>query len=189
MTKFKIHAPDSAPEASRLLLKQIEDGFGFVPNLFGALAESRATLEGYLKLDATFRDSSLSRVEQQVVILTASFENGCEYCMSAHTATAKEAKVTGDVLAALRGGGELPNERLNALRTFTRTVVRERGWASEQDLQSFLDAGFTRGQVLEVILGVALKTLSNYANHVVHPPLDAAFEESAWQRPKEVGTR
>ena len=83
---------------------------------------------------------------------------------------------------ALRDGGVLSDLRLDALATFVRQVVRQRGWVEHANIEAFIDAGFTRAQVLEVVLGVAQKTLSNYANHLMKTPLDAAFESERWQR-------
>ncbi len=183
MPKFTVHDPTSAPEPSRSILEQSRKALGFVPNLYGVLAESPAVLKGYTSLSAIFEGGSLSATERQVVLLTASFENGCDYCMSAHTAIARMQRVPTGVVAAIRGGAPIQDRKLEALREFTRELVRQRGWVAEEKVQTFLDAGYTRAQVLEVILGVGLKTISNYANHLAGTPLDAAFKSHAWTRP------
>lgn len=91
-------------------------------------------------------------------------------------------KVADATLSALRNGEPLPNPKLNALALFTEAVVRERGWvADSQELKIFFAAGYTQQHALEVVLGVAMKTLSNYANHLTDTPLDAAFAGEAWQ--------
>ena len=182
MSGFTLHTRESAPEGSRLTLSGAEKNFGFVPNLLGIFAESPAALKGYLALAGQIEQSSFTATEAQVVLLSASFENDCTYCVAGHSAIALGQGVPADVVAALRDGTPLP-ARLEALRYFTRSVVRKRGHLEPGELETFLAAGFTKGQVLEVILGVAMKTLSNYTNHITETPLDAAFQDHAWSKP------
>ena len=181
MTDFSIHTTETAPEASRPILEGARKSFGFVPNLLGKLAEAPAALEGYLALTGLVARTSFSPAEQQVVLIAASVENGCEYCVAAHSTIAAMHKVPEDVIAALRANSAIPDPRLEALRQFTATLVEKRGHASDQEVQDFLAAGFTRAQVLEVVLGIAMKTLSNYANHLIDTPVDAAFAPRAWE--------
>ncbi len=186
MSIFSIHGEQTAPEASRPILEGAKAKYGFLPNLLGGLAESPAALEALVTLSDIFDKSSLTPAERQVVILTTSAENRCEYCVAAHSTVAAMLKVPGDVIEALRDGRPINDERLEALRNFTETVVRKRGWADEDDVQAFLAAGFDRAQVLDVVLGVAFKTLLNYANHLIETPVDAAFAPRAWTA-REVG--
>jgi alkylhydroperoxidase family enzyme len=116
------------------------------------------------------------------VTISASIENGCTYCVAGHTTIGQMRKVDGAVLDALRDSTRLPDPKLEALRDFTLAVVRERGWVSEQGQQAFLDAGYSSAQALEVVLGVTMKTLSNYTNHLAETPLDPAFEANAWRQ-------
>jgi uncharacterized peroxidase-related enzyme len=179
---FPIHTLESAPNASQDALAAANARFGMIPNLLGILAESPAALNGYLTIAGLFEESTLSPAERQVVLLTVSIENGCEYCVAAHSTGARRQGLASGAIAALRQGATLPDARLQALRRFTQTVVRNRGWA-ETDAQQFLAAGFTQAQVLEVVLGVTQKTLSNYVNHLAHTPLDAAFAAERWSKP------
>lgn len=181
MNPFVVHSQETAPEASRFALAGAQSKFGFVPNLIGMLADSPATVGGYLGLGEQFEKSSFTPAERQVVLLAVSFENGCDYCMAAHTVVAGMSRVPAAAIEALRSGEPLPDARLEALAGFTRAVVRERGRVSERELAAFLAAGFTRAQVLEVVLGVAMKTLSNYANHIARTPLDPAFAAARWE--------
>jgi uncharacterized peroxidase-related enzyme len=181
--KFPLHTRNSAPEASKPLLAQVESAFGFVPNLTATLAESPAALAGYLQLSATIQEhSALSPQEQQIVMLAVSEANGCDYCMAAHSLIAGMTQVPDETVAALRACGDLPDPIENALAKFARAVVEQRGWISEEEQETFLAAGFTRQQALDVVSIVALKTLSNYANHLAHTPLDAAFEPHRWTK-------
>lgn len=186
MMNFTTHTPDKAPEASRPLLEEAKKSLGFVPNLFAGLAESPTSLQAYTTLSDLFSRSRLSPVEQQVVALAASIENECEYCVSVHSVIAKDtAKVPAAIIEALRTGGRLPDAKLDVLANFTRIVVRKRGWVDEATVKAFLAAGYDRAQLLDVILGVSMKTLSNYANHIMRPTLDKQFESGRWTRTRK----
>ncbi|MGK7295011.1 MAG: carboxymuconolactone decarboxylase family protein [Candidatus Wenzhouxiangella sp. M2_3B_020] len=168
---------DSAPEEARNLLEQAEKNYGFVPNILGVMANAPALLEGYMTLNGIFEKTSFSTAEKQIVLLGAATENECDYCTAAHTAIAKMQDVDEAVLQAVQKGEKIPDERLDALFRFTRVMVEKRGHPSGDDLRAFFDAGFSEAQVQEVILGVGLKTLSNYNNHVAETPVDEQFTD------------
>lgn len=182
MGRFDLHTHDSAPEDSKPLLKGLEEVFGFVPNLSAVLAESPPTLKAYMTLSGIFDESSFTPAERQVVILAINEYNECHYCVAAHSVIADMQGVPVEMVDAIREGSPIPDPRLEALRDFTRKIVDRRGWVDESDIEAFLAAGFDRHQVLEVILGVAMKTISNYANHVAETPLDDAFAGRAWKK-------
>jgi uncharacterized peroxidase-related enzyme len=182
MTDFPVHDTDSAPEAARPLLEASQAQFGMIPNLHGVMAGSPQLLGAYQHLHEAFTKTALSTVEQNVVWLAINVENRCHYCVPAHTAIAHSMDVPRDVIEALREERPLEDERLEALRHFTLTVLRERGHIDEAALQAFLDAGFEQRHVLDVILGVSQKVMSNYLNHIAATPVDAPFEKFAWGR-------
>ncbi|WP_430431570.1 carboxymuconolactone decarboxylase family protein [Oceanicaulis sp.] len=184
MTEFNLYDETNAPEAARSILNTAKGAFGFVPNLLGTLAESPAAAEAYLTLAGIVDKTSLSPAERQIVLLTVSYENTCHYCMAAHSTLAGGAGVDAATLDALRSGAALPDARQDALAQFARTLVQERGYASEADIKAFLDAGFTKANIFDVITATALKTISNYANHVAETPVDEAFEPQSWTRPE-----
>lgn len=181
--KYPIHSFDSAPEGAKEALSSAKKAFGFVPNLLGTMAEAPALLKAYLAVGALFDETSLSSTERQVVMLATSYENGCEYCVSAHTAISAMQKVPEAVVQAIRGGTPVPDPKLEALRRLTVSVVTTHGWPGEAELAAFHAAGYRSAQVLEVILGVGFKTLSNYVNHIAETPLDDAFAGTAWKKP------
>jgi uncharacterized peroxidase-related enzyme len=183
MSSFAVHTETTAPEASKEALAGVRQALGFAPNLMGVLAGAPGALEGYLTLSRLFESSSLTPVERNVVLLSVSFENGCDYCMAAHTGVAKMQGVPEDFISALRDGSPIKDAKLQALRAFTASITRQRANLPESGVDGFLAAGFTQRQVLEVILGVTQKTLSNYVNHLAHTPLDAAFAPLKWSRP------
>ena len=181
MADFTIHTKDSAPEASQDLLEIAQAKYGFIPNLMGEMAEAPSLLKAYLEVGEALEASSLTAQEQQVVILTVSYLNECSYCMTAHSAVAKMVGLPDDEIDALREGQPMSDANLEALRTFTGILVEKRGWASDEDIAAFLTAGYTRAQVLEVILGIAFKTMSNFTNHVADTPIDKQFAPFTWE--------
>ncbi len=179
---YTVHTPETAPAGARETLTAAMKSFGFVPNLLGVMAEAPALVKAYTTLSRIFEETSFSPAERQVVLLTVSYENGCAYCVAAHSVIAGMQKVPADVVGAIRDGKPIADARLQALRRFTAAVVKMRGWPSEGDTKAFLHAGYAKAQVLEVILGVGMKILSNYTNHVAETPLDAAFAHAAWSK-------
>ncbi len=180
MSKFNVHTKATVSTESAELLGKAEKAYGFIPNLLGVLAESPAALKAYLTVGQIFDESSFSPTERQVVILAASRFNECHYCVAAHSAVAELQKVPAQVIDAIRDDRPIADNKLEALRVFTTAVVEKRGWASDADIAQFRTAGYTRAQVLEVIVGVSFKTLSNYVNHIADTPLDDAFAARAW---------
>ena len=171
----------NAPEAAREVLGQAKKNYGLIPNLLGNMANAPALLKAYLSVGALFDQTSLSPTERQVVLLTVSAENGCGYCVAAHTTIAGMQKVPQDVVKAIRENEQISDPKLEALRTYTREVVEQRGWPSAAAIQRFEAAGYTSAQALEVVLGVGMKTLSNYTNHIARTPLDPQFAAAAWE--------
>jgi uncharacterized peroxidase-related enzyme len=187
MTKFTVHTAESAPAASRPLLESIGRGFGFVPNLFGVFAESPAALRGALAIFEAFSMSSLLPADQQFIMLAASEANDCEYCVAAHSTLAKRmAQVDAALVDAVRRRAPLADAKLDALVTFTRKVVEQRGVLADPEVAAFLDAGYTRAQVIEVLLGVGMKTFNNYVDHIAHTPLNDQFKAEAWQPKRKI---
>lgn len=174
---FTIYSTDNAPEESKPLLNAAKENFGFVPNLLGEFAESPATLEGYLTLNEIVGKTDFSPKEQQLAILAVSIENKCHYCSAIHSTILKnQLDVDESIVEAVRNGEPLVNEKLNALVTFVRKLVSQRGFVDEADIQAFVDAGYTKRHVLELNLIIALKTISNYTNHLANTPLDEPFQ-------------
>lgn len=181
MTEFTIHTIESAPAEARGSLEAARQKFGFLPNLLGELAAAPSALKGYLALGELLSQSSLGPIEQQIVLMAASLENSCNYCVAAHSAGLKASGVANDQIDAVRGGRPFADAKLEALRAFTTAVVGRRGAVTDAELQQFLGAGYAREQVFDVLLGVAMKTLSNYTNHIAHTPLDRPLKAFEWE--------
>lgn len=184
MTNCKIHCEMSAPAAATELLKKAKEKYGFVPNLLGAMAEAPALLKAYMTLSGIFEETSFNATERQIVLLAVSFANTCTYCMAAHTAIAGMQNVPSEVVQALRDNKPIADKKLESLRRLTVSIVETRGYPAETAVKNFLDDGYTQGQLLEVVLGVGLKTMSNYTNHIAKIPLDEAFKMAEWKTAK-----
>lgn len=183
MHGFTRHTPDTAPEPAGAALAAIRKAWGFVPNLHATLAEAPTVLQGYDTLFALAGKGTLSPAEQQVVFITTSRIHECEYCVSGHSVLAANAKLDAAAIEALREGKPLADARLEALHRFAAAVVERRGALPEAEVAAFLEAGYTRAQVLEVVTIVAAKVISNYVNHLVGTPLDAFMAKTAWVAP------
>ena len=182
MTKLKIHDIESAPEASQPMLKELKSKLGMIANLHGVLAESPQILEAYNKLHELFVDSSFNAEELTVVWQTINVEPNCVYCVPAHTGIAGMMKVNPLVTEALRNQTELPGKKLQVLHETTLSIVRNRGYISDSEVEEFYAAGYTNRQLLEIILGLSQKVISNYVNHIAETPVDAPFQKFAWTK-------
>ena len=166
----------SAPEASRPMLEKVKKSLGFMPNLMAIFANNPTVLEGYLALGAVFEKGSFTPRERQIILLAASLENNGNYCAAAHSQIAQSLLHTpAEVIAAVHNNAPVPDAKLNALVSLVRELVRERGYAKEKTIQKFLAEGYKKEQVMELLLGIALKTISNYLEHISPTPLDHAF--------------
>ena len=182
MTDFTLHDETTAPDDSKPLLAKSQKAFGMVPGLHAVMAEAPGLLDAYQQVHELFLNSSFDKDETTVVWQTVNVENNCHYCVPAHTGIAKAMGVDDAITEALRNETSLPNARLEALRDFTLSVVRDRGNVDDAKVQAFLDAGFTRRNILEVVLGYSQKVMSNYTNHLAQTPVDKPFQKFAWQK-------
>lgn len=182
MTEFKKHTVESAPEQSKPMLEGALKQMGAIPGLYAVMAESPETLSAYKELHQFFTSTSFDAEELTVVWQTINVEHECHYCVPAHTAIAHSMNVDLAITDALRNQTPMPTEKLQALHVFTKAMVAERGNVSKQQLEAFFSAGYSQKQVLEVILGLSQKVISNYVNHVAETPVDPMFEPFAWSK-------
>jgi uncharacterized peroxidase-related enzyme len=185
MAQFQIHTPETASPEGKEVLERAQKRYGFVPNLIGGMVEAPAAADAYMAMGDLLGKTSLTPSERHVAWFTANFEHGCDYCMAAHSAIATAEKIPADVIESARSGKPYADAKLEALRAFTLQVVRERGWVNDGAVDAFLEAGFTKQNVLEVVLVVAHKVLSNYTNHIVGTPVDQGFKPFTWEAPRQ----
>lgn len=173
--------PDQAPEPARTALAEVRKRYGFIPNLYRVFANAPIALDAYLAVSDGFQRGTLSALKRNVVLLAVSRENGCRYCVAVHSTVADMQQDSTLVTDAIRNGRPIDDPKLEALRRLAQALVRDRGHVSELEIEDFLAAGYKPAQVLEVLVGVQLKTLSNYVNHLASTPLDDVFAKRAWE--------
>ena len=169
MTDFTFYTTENASAPVKKIFGGIQQAYGFIPNLFAYMAEAPVTVEAYLALNDFVSKTSLTPAQQQTALLTASVENGCGFCTVAHTAIGKMKSASEQSLQAICSHNEITDPKDRALVNFTQSIMRKRGRLEESEIQAFLAAGFTKQQIFEVILIVAIKTLSNYSNLLTKP--------------------
>ncbi len=175
MSEFTVHTLETAPQASRPLLQNAEKQLKFIPNLMAVMAESPVTLEAYQTLTTLFDKTVFTITERQLVLLSISRYRNCTYCLAAHGTIAKMQKIPTEIIDAVYYNQPLADSKLEVLRSFTRTVLEVDGWADPSTLQAFYQAGYQKQHVLEVVLAISFKTLSNYVNHISNTPIDTVF--------------
>ena len=174
----------SADERRKPILEDVIKKNGQVPNMYANMINSPGVLETYLHGYNAFRtESGFTPVEQEVVFLTISYENSCDYCMAAHSFIAdKMSKVPEDVTNAIREGRKIEDSKLHALSVFTKEIFQTRGRPSAEAVNHFLQAGYDERKILEIVLALAVKTLSNYSNHLFSTEVDPMFQARSWTR-------
>tara|TARA_R110002167_G_scaffold272029_3_gene478547 strand:+ start:1859 stop:2413 length:555 start_codon:yes stop_codon:yes gene_type:complete len=182
MTNITLHTIDSAPEESKPLLEASLKANGMIPNLHAVLANSPALFEAYQKLHELFTNSSFNAEELTVVWQGINVEHECHYCVPAHTGIANAMKVNPALTEALRNSEPMPTPKLQALLDTTLSIVRNRGHISKTELTHFYAAGFGERHLLEIILGLSQKIISNYTNHIAETPIDKPFTKFAWEK-------
>ena len=187
LTTLNMLTPDTAPAASQAILETTKAQLGMVPNLYAEMAHSPGLINTYrLGYDSFRSESGFNKTEQEIVLLAISRFHECTYCVAVHSVIADRNKIPVEITEAIRLGNAIPDARLQALNGFTTTMLATRGRPSPLNLEQFLAAGYSEKLVLEIILAIAVKTISNYTNHIFDTPLDEGFSHRAWTPPQEI---
>lgn len=182
MSRLPLQTVESAPEASRPLLQKSQAANGFLPNLVASLANAPVALETYLTVGEINSRSGLTLAEREIVQITAAAVHGCGFCVAGHTAVAlKKAQLPAALVDEVRAQRPLSDARLDAVATFTRDVIATRGAVSDEALAAFKAAGYSDAGALEVVLGVSLATLCNFANNLARNELNPQLEAYRWE--------
>jgi uncharacterized peroxidase-related enzyme len=182
MSRLPLHTVESAPEASRPFLERSLAANGFLPNLVASLANAPTALETYLTVGEIHGRSGLTLAEREAIQITAAAIHGCGFCVAGHTAAAlKKAKLDPAVVDAVRAGHASGDARLDAVTTFAREVIATRGAVPDAALAAFRAAGFSDANALEVVLGVSLATLCNFANNLAQNELNPQLAAYRWE--------
>lgn len=171
----RIHTPasiETSPTASQPLLEAVKKQLGSVPNLFRMVGNTPAGLEGYLGLNAALGKGALDLKTRNRIALTVAQENGCDYCLSAHTYLGRTMARLDDGEMALNRDATSSDPKAAAAVRFAAQVVRARGHIADTDLADVKAAGFGDAEILEIVLHVALNTLTNYVNTVAGTDID-----------------
>ena len=173
---------NEAKAPAKKILENVQSKMGAVPNLFKIMANNPSLLKAYTASDETFRaHSGFSSQEQEVILLSVAIYNECKYCVAAHSFIAKnQSGVPQNVLEALRNQQQLPNDKLEALSKFAKSVAKERGYPSDEASANLKQAGYSDENIAGVITAVGMKTMSNYINHIAETEVDEMFSEFKW---------
>lgn len=182
MSRLTLRTIEDAPEEAKERLAAAQKNNGYLPNLLRVLANAPVALETYQTVSAINAKASLGLPEREAVQITAAATHGCGFCVAGHTAIAeKKAGLDREVIDALRGRDTVADARLDAVARFTEAVIASRGAVADSDLAAFKAAGFDDRAALEVVLGVSLATLCNFANNLGQPPLNPQLEAYRWE--------
>lgn len=180
MANYPVHTIASAPAKSKPALEQLHKAFGVLPNLPAVIANSPKLINSLVSMFQQVHSPGLTEAENQIVLLTDAVTNSSQYAVAFHTALALQQGVSSEDVDAIRERRVPQNSRFAALSKLARTLIEKRGHLNEQELDSFIAAGFTKEQVFEVIAIVAASTITNYAGTIANPPLEDPFREHAW---------
>jgi len=184
MSRIPLRTLENAPENAKVGVEAAQKANGFLPNLIGLLANAPVALETYQTVSGINARSGLTLAEREAVQITAAATHGCGFCVAGHTAVAyKKAGLDEATVNALRDGTHGPNARLNAVADFTRAVIHNRGRVENSELAAFKAVGFDDANALEVVLGVSLATLCNFANNLGQPEINPQLQPYAWHGP------
>jgi AhpD family alkylhydroperoxidase len=176
---FTVHTTESAPAAARRSMTAAISHNGFLPTAVAQMATSPQLLDGFLKMSAAFDGTTLDPFAREVVIMTMATRNGCHLCVAMHTARLAKLGADEGLIAALRAGSALADERMDAIRVFTLRVLETTGDVGDDALKAFLAQGFTEQNALEVVLGIGAYTMSTLANRLTGAPIDEPLRQFA----------
>ena len=181
MPNYPVHTIASAPEGSKPALEQLKKAFGVLPNLPAVIANSPKLINSLVGLFGQVHSPGLSEAENQIVLLTDAVTNSSTYAVAFHTALALQQGISSEETTAIRERRLPTDKRFAALSALAKGLIEKRGHLSEKELDSFIAAGFTKEQILEVIVIVAASTITNYTGTIANPPLEDPFRQHAWR--------
>lgn len=179
---YKIYDLNTASEAAKPILSEVQTHYQFIPNALGAMVESPETVQGYLTLDGLVQQNSLDEIQRHIVFLTISREYNCSYCVAAHTAFAQMAKVEPEYIQQLRENKPVSDPKLDSLQQFTARMVQTGCNVTADEIQQFLDSGYTKQHILDIIMMISNKLIAVFANRVMGTDLDEALQPAKWNK-------
>jgi AhpD family alkylhydroperoxidase len=176
---FPDHTLDSAPPEARRTMAATVKHLGFLPAATARMATSPQLLDGFARMNALFEATTLDPLSREVLVLTMATRNGCHLCVALHTARLHELDADPEIIAALRAQTPLVDARLEAIRLFVLRVLATAGDVDDESMGSFLSAGYTPRNALEVVLGIGAYTTSTFANRMTKAPVDGSLLQYA----------
>lgn len=170
MSRFNVPTKEEVSKNNQAIFNQLESNLGFVPNLYASYAHSENALGDYLTLSN--RKTSLTSKEKEIVNLIVSQVNNCAYCLAAHTAIGKMNGFTDDQIIEIREGSISWNEKYDALAKFVLSASKNRSKASTESIENFYEAGYTKANLVDTIILIGDKTISNYLHGSTNVPID-----------------
>ena len=167
---FEVPTLDKVSEKNKSILSQMNEKLGFIPNIYATYALSENALERY----TTFANgkTSLNNKEKEVVNLVVSQANGCTYCLAAHTAIGKMNGFTDEQIISIRKGDASFNPKFNALVKATKDIIENRGKVDESSISGFFEAGYTQENLVDLVVGIGEKTITNFLHNITDIPID-----------------
>ena len=181
MHQYRTHTLESAPEKSRPALQGLKQAVGLIPNLAATMAKLPTLVNGFVGAFGNFHSGSFSGPQKQVLLLTNAVTNTCAWAVAFHSTLALKEGVDAADVGAIRESRLPKDATFAALSGFTRALIEKRGHVDERDISTFTDAGFGPDQVLEVIAGLAVSVLANYAGNITNPVLEEPFKAQNWK--------
>jgi uncharacterized peroxidase-related enzyme len=172
MNRIAIPTQDQTPAASLPLLDAVKKQLGVVPNLMKLVGYSPAALEGYLSFNGALSKGALDSKTRERIALAIAEINGCSYCLSAHTYLGKNVANLDDAEIAANRNGHSSDPKAAAAVHFATRVALERGHVTDADLNAVKAVGYSQAEIVEIVLHVALNTLTNYINEVAKTEID-----------------
>ena len=170
MTQFSVPSREEVSDSNQTIFDNLQKGLGFVPNLYATYAYSDTALGDYLALQN--RKSSLRAKEREVINLVVSQVNDCRYCQSAHTALGKMNGFTDEQILEIRSGSASFDAKIDALAKFVKNITVNRSKPDAEVLEAFFNAGFTKENLVDVIVVIGDKIISNFLHGATNVPID-----------------
>ncbi len=175
MTQFNVPTREEVSANNQTNFDNLQKGLGFVPNLYASFAHSETALGDYLALQN--RKSSLRAKEREVINLVVSQVNGCRYCQSAHTVLGRMNGFTDEQILEIRGGNASFDPKLDALVKFVQETTINRGKPSAEVVDNLFTAGYNKGNVVDILMVIGDKIISNYLHGVGQFAIDFPLAE------------
>jgi AhpD family alkylhydroperoxidase len=180
MHKFPVHTIASAPEQSKPALEALQGAFGMIPNIAGTMGTSPVLINSLVGLFQKVHGGSFTEAQIQTLLLTNAVTNACSWAVAFHTALALKEGLDAEDVQSIREGRAPAHGKHAALSILAKTLIEKRGRLDDQDVDSFITAGFSKEHLLEVIAVVAASTITNYTGSVTKPPVETPFQAHVW---------